>query len=150
MSDNLWFGFDDRKKNGCKKAKKLCKASRQVFLKKQNWKEIRVKRSDKTFIVTSSKRHKSNQKLNEWIELNKINRKVEVIERGSSLKICLVAEGSAHFYPRFGRTCVWDTAAGHAIVNAAGGSIISFLTKQELKYEKSVYNSDFIVSNALF
>lgn len=40
---------------------------------------------------------------------------------GSSLKICMVAEGSADIYPRFGRTMEWDTAAGHAILIAAGG-----------------------------
>ncbi|MDR0807277.1 MAG: 3'(2'),5'-bisphosphate nucleotidase CysQ [Enterobacteriaceae bacterium] len=39
---------------------------------------------------------------------------------GSSLKFCLVAEGSAQIYPRFGPTCIWDTAAGHAVVLAAG------------------------------
>ncbi len=42
---------------------------------------------------------------------------------GSSIKICLVADGSAHFYPRFGPTMEWDTAAGHAVLTAAGGSV---------------------------
>ena len=42
---------------------------------------------------------------------------------GSSLKFCLVAEGAADVYPRFGRTMEWDTAAGHAIVLAAGGAV---------------------------
>ncbi len=42
---------------------------------------------------------------------------------GSSLKFCLVARGEADVYPRFGRTWEWDTAAGHAILNAAGGCV---------------------------
>lgn len=42
---------------------------------------------------------------------------------GSSLKFCLVADGTADIYPRFGRTMEWDTAAGHAVVRAAGGSV---------------------------
>lgn len=42
---------------------------------------------------------------------------------GSSLKFCLVAEGAADLYPRFGRTMEWDTAAGHAVLRAAGGSV---------------------------
>ena len=42
---------------------------------------------------------------------------------GSSLKFCLIAEGAADVYPRFGRTMEWDTAAGHAILAAAGGSV---------------------------
>ncbi|WIF57755.1 3'(2'),5'-bisphosphate nucleotidase CysQ [Atlantibacter hermannii] len=42
---------------------------------------------------------------------------------GSSLKFCLVAEGQAQLYPRFGPTCVWDTAAGHAVAVAAGAHV---------------------------
>ncbi len=45
------------------------------------------------------------------------------ISAGSSLKFCLVAEGSADLYPRFGRTMEWDTAAGHAVLRFAGGSV---------------------------
>ena len=48
----------------------------------------------------------------------------QLIAVGSSLKFCLVAEGSADFYPRFGPTSEWDTAAAHAVVEAAGGSVI--------------------------
>lgn len=53
----------------------------------------------------------------------------EVVSMGSSLKICLVAEGRADLYPRLGPTCEWDTAAAHAVVLAAGGQ----LTDTELK-----------------
>jgi 3'(2'), 5'-bisphosphate nucleotidase len=48
---------------------------------------------------------------------------VERISAGSSLKFCLVAEGKADLYPRFGRTMEWDTAAGHAVLSAAGGRV---------------------------
>ncbi len=48
----------------------------------------------------------------------------EFIAVGSSLKFCLIAEGSADFYPRFGPTSEWDTAAAQAIVEAAGGAVI--------------------------
>lgn len=47
----------------------------------------------------------------------------ERISAGSSLKFCLVAEGKADLYPRFGRTMEWDTAAGHAVLAAAGGRV---------------------------
>lgn len=47
----------------------------------------------------------------------------ELVAVGSSLKFCLVAEGAAHIYPRFGPTMVWDTGAGHAIAVAAGASV---------------------------
>jgi 3'(2'), 5'-bisphosphate nucleotidase len=47
----------------------------------------------------------------------------ECISAGSSLKFCLLAEGKADLYPRFGRTMEWDTAAGHAVLAAAGGRV---------------------------
>ena len=55
---------------------------------------------------------------------------------GSSLKFCLVAEGSADLYPRFGRTMEWDTGAGHAVLRAAGGSVRT-LEGEELRYGKA-------------
>jgi 3'(2'),5'-bisphosphate nucleotidase len=50
---------------------------------------------------------------------------VEFIPSSSSLKFCLVAEGTAHLYPRHGRTMEWDTAAGQAILEAAGGRVLA-------------------------
>jgi 3'(2'), 5'-bisphosphate nucleotidase len=47
----------------------------------------------------------------------------KIISASSSVKFCLVAEGKADVYPRFGRTMEWDTGAGHAVVNAAGGFV---------------------------
>ena len=47
----------------------------------------------------------------------------EVVQAGSSLKFCLIAAGEADLYPRFGRTMEWDTAAGHAVLAAAGGRV---------------------------
>ncbi|MFO1090463.1 MAG: 3'(2'),5'-bisphosphate nucleotidase CysQ [Hyphomicrobiales bacterium] len=47
----------------------------------------------------------------------------EIVSAGSSLKFCLVAAGEADLYPRFGRTMEWDTAAGHAVLAAAGGEV---------------------------
>jgi 3'(2'), 5'-bisphosphate nucleotidase len=65
---------------------------------------------------------------------------------GSSLKFCLVAEGKADFYPRLGPTSEWDTAAAHAVVNAAGGQVIT-LDGQPLRYntKPSLLNPDFLV-----
>jgi len=48
----------------------------------------------------------------------------EMVQRGSSVKICAVAEGSADIYPRLGPTCVWDTAAGSAVAREAGCRVI--------------------------
>ena len=63
-------------------------------------------------------------------------RKVAASARaGSSLKFCLVAEGKADLYPRFGRTMEWDTAAGHGVLRAAGGRVVD-LEGRELRYGK--------------
>lgn len=55
--------------------------------------------------------------------LNNIPGESEMVSMGSSLKLCLIAEGAAHLYPRLGPTSEWDTAAAHAIVSAAGGKV---------------------------
>ena len=68
-----------------------------------------------------------------------------VLKIGSSIKFCKLAEGAADVYPRFGRTMEWDTAAGHAILQNAGGSLIDLKTKKELTYGKKNYeNGSFI------
>lgn len=72
----------------------------------------------------------------------------ECISMGSSLKLCLVAEGTAHFYPRLGPTMEWDTAAAHAVVNEAGGTVCD-ITGTELHYNKpNLHNPEFFVHAA--
>ena len=74
----------------------------------------------------------------------------DVISMGSSLKLCLVAEGKAHLYPRLGPTMEWDTGAAHAVVNAAGGQVTD-LDKEPLQYNKeNLLNPYFIVKNGSF
>jgi 3'(2'), 5'-bisphosphate nucleotidase len=65
---------------------------------------------------------------------------------GSSLKFCLVATGEADVYPRLGRTMEWDTAAGHAVLAAAGGRVAT-LDGRELTYGKpGLDNPHFVAS----
>lgn len=92
--------------------------------------------------IISSRNH-SDQETTCYIDAfsNKISTSI-----GSSLKFCLIAKGSAHIYPRFGRTCLWDTAAGQAILENAGG-YVSTLSGKSLTYnQSSIYNSKFIAS----
>lgn len=60
----------------------------------------------------------------------------ELTSAGSSLKFCLLAAGEADLYPRFGRTMEWDTAAGHAVLRAAGGHVVDAATLAPLAYGK--------------
>lgn len=70
---------------------------------------------------------------------------IECIHIGSSIKMCWLAEGKAHEYPRFGRTMEWDTAAAHAILKEAGGNILDARYMQPLKYNKKNFeNPDFV------
>ena len=73
----------------------------------------------------------------------------DVIKAGSSVKFCLIAEGVAEMYPRFSRTMEWDTAAGQAVLEAAGGKVLNSKTGKELTYGKPGYeNPGFVaVSN---
>lgn len=83
-------------------------------------------------VVVASKSHR-NAETEEFLARLK-NHTAQSI--GSSLKLCLVAEGAAMLYPRLGPTCLWDTAAADAVVRAAGGSVCD-LEGNELSYQLS-------------
>ena len=72
--------------------------------------------------------------------------KHELVSMGSSLKLCLVAEGRADIYPRLGPTSEWDTAAAQAVVEAAGG-LVTNLGLRPLRYnqKESLLNPYFFV-----
>ena len=76
-----------------------------------------------------------------------ILKKKKIIKIGSSLKLCLIAEGLADFYVRYGNTMEWDIAAGHSILRTAGGDIFN-IKLSSLKYKKKDFlNSTFIAFN---
>jgi len=72
----------------------------------------------------------------------------EIVSRGSSLKFCVVAGGGADFYPRFGPTWEWDTAAGHAIVVAAGGIMVDLRGRPFTYNKENLLNGPFLVSSS--
>lgn len=92
-------------------------------------------------VVLDSRSHRAPDKLTAFLaELPD----VQLVNAGSSLKFCKVADASADFYPRFGPTCEWDTAAGHAVLAAAGGEVVTW-DFQPLAYGKPQFrNSDFL------
>jgi 3'(2'), 5'-bisphosphate nucleotidase len=72
----------------------------------------------------------------------------DVVNMGSSLKLCLVAEGKAHLYPRLGPTSEWDTAAAQAVVEAAGGQVLEWPALKPIAYNTrpdTLLNPFFIV-----
>jgi len=79
-------------------------------------------------------------------KLKEEGKDIEIVSKGSSLKFCLVAEGKADIYPRVAPTMEWDTAAGHAICQAAGYSVTQWETNKELTYNKeNLLNPYFLV-----
>ncbi|MFQ5534881.1 MAG: 3'(2'),5'-bisphosphate nucleotidase CysQ [Sphingomonadales bacterium] len=94
--------------------------------------------------VVASRSHRD-AKTDEYLERFDVK---ELISAGSSLKFCLVAAGEADLYPRLGRTMEWDTGAGHAVLLAAGGTVVT-LDGQPLKYGKApVYDNPFFVAHS--
>lgn len=91
--------------------------------------------------VVSSRSHVGDS-LKEWLKTDEY----ELILMGGSLKFCLVAEGKADIYPRFGPTSLWDTAAAQCVVEQAGGEVID-LTGQRLGYGNisNLLNPSFLV-----
>lgn len=104
--------------------------------------QVKTQQLEDIYTIVESRSHPSPE-LNEFI--NKIQLKfgkIQRIEKGSSLKLCAVAEGAADCYPRFGPTMEWDTAAGQAIVEAAGGKVVT------LKGERFIYNKESLLNES--
>lgn len=100
-------------------------------------KEIRVKAFDPGNPIMVASRSHSGPEVEEYRNnLETAHSPVSITSMGSSLKICLVAEGSADVYPRLGPTSEWDTAAAHCVLSVAGGSMID-IDGSVLKYNKS-------------
>ncbi len=99
--------------------------------------------------VIASRSHMSPETEQYINHLRKAYEEVAIVSAGSSLKFCLIAEGRADIYPRFGPTMEWDTAAGQAIVEQAGGRVVRAGSEEPLMYNKEdLHNPDFIVQRA--
>lgn len=97
---------------------------------------------DASLRVVASKSHRTPE-TDEYI--NKLD-VAEIVPAASSLKFCLVAEGKADLYPRFGRTMEWDTAAGQAIVEAAGGTVENSEGTQFAYAKNEIFENGFFIA----
>lgn len=113
---------------------------------KNEGEKLPVNGKNRSFTLVGSRSH-ANEATKAYIEKRKKEHEhIDIISKGSSLKICMVAEGMADEYPRFGPTMEWDTAAGHAIANAAGKKLYQTNLQNELAYNKeNLLNPFFIV-----
>ncbi len=118
VADELYFGAEE---------------SSFMCLRDKPEKKISVRPAPSAGLtVVASKRHGDPERLNDFLRHKKV---AQVINRSSSLKFCVIAAGQADLYPRLGPTSEWDTAAGEAILRAAGG-LVTTLDGQPLPYGK--------------
>lgn len=88
------------------------------------------------YVVVASRSHLSTETYQHIENLKLKHSVVDIVNTGSSIKMCLVAEGVADEYPRFGPTMEWDTAAGQAILEEAGCELVDFKTQQAMLYNR--------------
>lgn len=100
---------------------------------------IRVKSNDTTITAVGSRSHSSQEEADVMAKY----RVEQTVAVGSSLKFCLVADGSADLYYRHGPTMEWDTAAGQSVVEAAGGSVLLPDGKRFRYNKENLLNSSF-------
>ena len=109
--------------------------------------QVNHKKKSNHLKVFKSRSH-SNEEFENWVKKNIGD--YELVEKGSSIKFCKLAEGRADLYPRFGPTSEWDIAAGHIILLEAGGELGTVDHKKILYNKKeSVINPHFIASGML-
>lgn len=144
VADLLYFSDDTG-------AWKLEKASafeadfQDVDMLKSYARHLPLGRKTADFIIVASRSH-LNEETTAFINaVKKEHGEISIVSKGSSLKLCMIAEGLADIYPRFGSTSEWDTAAGHALIRAVGGRLVSAASQQELTYNsESLKNPPFI------
>ncbi len=100
---------------------------------KITWQKLTTRTPPPEGLVAAVSRSHLDDDTSDFLAQHAIN---DTVSGGSSIKFCLLAEGKADVYPRFGRTMEWDTAAGHAVLSAAGGTVLDE-TGQPLRYGKT-------------
>ncbi|QGH36224.1 3'(2'),5'-bisphosphate nucleotidase CysQ [Gracilibacillus salitolerans] len=140
--DTFYFGVNGEGAYKLNDASKV-KVTSSVDLINQSVSLPEVKESNITNVV-ASRSHMSEET---EAFINQLDGEVEVVSSGSSLKFCLVAEGKADYYPRYAPTMEWDTGAGQAIVEAAGGKVTRYEDNERFYYNrKELLNGWFLVS----
>ena len=102
----------------------------------ENANKLPISNNKKKFTIVASRSHMSKETEQFILEKKKQYGAVELISSGSSIKLCMVAEGKANCYPRYAPTMEWDTAAGHAICLYAGYNVIDYITKKPIRYNR--------------
>lgn len=148
VTDTLYYGCVEVGAYRLDEAKKHLNADRMADL---NEKATKLpEKQDREFTMVGSRSHMSDETAEYFEGIRESYPDAEILSRGSSLKICMVAEGSADVYPRFAPTMEWDTCAGHAIAKEAGYEIYRSEDDKPLTYNKEdLLNPWFIVKEKM-
>ncbi|WP_404454956.1 3'(2'),5'-bisphosphate nucleotidase CysQ [Virgibacillus necropolis] len=144
--DVFYFGSKDSGAYRLEQASKFEISDESDLIEKST--RLPVEKKSETINVVASRSHMSDdtQAFIDGLQMN--GQPVDVVSAGSSLKFCLVAEGKADYYPRFAPTMEWDTGAGQALVEAAGGKVIRHEDKERFYYNReNLKNGWFLVEN---
>lgn len=134
VQDVMYYGCDD-------KAFKI-----ENYSTKAEIQSLPIEYKRKVFTIVGSRSHMSKETELFFEDMKKTHGELELLAVGSSLKLCMVAEGKADIYPRYAPTMEWDTGAGHAIVKAAGFKVVQYQSNEELVYNKeNLLNPWFLV-----
>lgn len=98
------------------------------------------------YVIVASRSHLSSETHQHLEKLKQRHSKIDFITCGSSLKLCLVAEGVADEYPRFGSTMEWDIAAGHAILQESNCQLMAIETNQQMTYNKASFLNPWFIA----
>jgi len=105
--------------------------------------------SPSVYTIVASRSHNSPETEVFINEKKKEHGEVDIVSSGSSIKLCLVAEGKAQVYPRLAPTMEWDTAAGHGVAKYSGCTVYNYETRLDLTYNKeNLLNPWFVVERA--
>ena len=114
--------------------------------KKASKYKIPLDRQSRKYTLVGSRSHMSLETKLFFEQKENEHGSIDILAVGSSLKLCMVAEGKADAYPRYAPTMEWDTAAGHAILLAAGFGVFKYNTNIQLEYNKeNLLNPWFLV-----
>ncbi len=140
---NLYFAAKEFNSNLIKNISDTFKSPQDIL---NNSRKLPFKRNDNLYKVVASKSH-FNEDTKKFIQkLEKKHSNIELVNAGSSLKLCLIAEGNADIYPRYAPTMEWDIAAGHAIVKFAGGKVIQAKNNKDVIYNKKNLLNPFFIA----
>ena len=144
VKDELYVGAQGV---GAFKVSEYSKKSTEDFLTLLISENQLPKKVERRYTIVGSRSHMSAETEKFIEDKRKEQGEIDMISVGSSLKLCMVAEGMADDYPRFAPTMEWDTAAGQAIVEAMGGTVIDWKSKSPMKYNReNLLNNWFLVA----